>query len=324
MLYEKLDYVLAIAQEQNLTRAAKKLYISQPTLTMYLNRLEEDLGVRLFDRKKNPIMLTPAGRHYIEKMREIAETEQILRGELHTISDPERTFRIGSSRVRGHYWLPPLLSILAERHPEISFTVTMGTDKQMQALLGKGSVDFVISALADFPEGDKPIVIEDVARENMLLVAHRKFGLVPPEERAGNSPDRPWILDPERLHGVPFVTPFSGTGMYVNFQKMIAQYKIQPGHLLMIDSMTTGLMMTVQGLGVQLISAGILIAIPSEEQRRKLDYCVLPGFPATRKSSIAWRDDTDQLDLIREAAQVLREEVLPKMIYTEVLWHSQE
>ena len=319
MLYEKLDYVLAVAQEQNLTRAAQKLYISQPTLTMYLNRLEEDLGVRLFDRKKNPILLTPAGRHYIEKMQDIAENEQILRGELHTISDPGRTFRIGSSRVRGHYWLPPLLSILAERHPEISFTVTMGPDKQMQTLLGKGGVDFVISALADFPEEDKPLVIEDVARESLLLVAHQKYGLVPQKERPGNSPDRPWMLDTEQLHGVPFVASFPGTGMYVNFQKMIAQYKIQPGHLLMIDSMTTGLMMTVRGLGAQLISAGILNAIPSEEQRRDLDYCVLPGFPTAWKSSIAWREDTDQLDLIREAAQVLREEVLPNMIYTEAL-----
>ena len=80
MLYEKLDYVIAIAEEQNLTRAAKKLYISQPTLTMYLNRLEESLGVQLFDRKKNPVLLTHAGKHYIEKMREIAEAEQILRG----------------------------------------------------------------------------------------------------------------------------------------------------------------------------------------------------------------------------------------------------
>ena len=79
MLYEKLDYVLAIAEEQNLTRAAKKLYISQPTLTMYLNRLEENLGVKLFDRRKTPITITPAGRRYIEKMTEISEEEQILR-----------------------------------------------------------------------------------------------------------------------------------------------------------------------------------------------------------------------------------------------------
>ena len=126
MLYEKLDYVIAIAEEQNLTRAAKKLYISQPTLTMYLNRLEESLGVQLFDRKKNPVLLTPAGKHYIEKMREIAEAEQILRGELRTVSDPARTFRIGSARVRGHYWLPPLLRLLSDRHPDLNFSVTLG------------------------------------------------------------------------------------------------------------------------------------------------------------------------------------------------------
>lgn len=55
MLYEKLDYVLAIAEEQNLTRAAKKLYISQPTLTMYLNRLEENLGVKLLTEKRTQL-----------------------------------------------------------------------------------------------------------------------------------------------------------------------------------------------------------------------------------------------------------------------------
>ena len=319
MLYEKLDYILAIAEEQNLTRAAKKLYISQPTLTMYLNRLEDDLGVRLFDRKKNPILLTTAGRHYIEKMREIAEAEQILRGELHTVASPKRIFRIGSSRVRGNYWLPPLLRILADRYPELSFSVTLGTDTQMRERLEKGYLDFVIAVLSDMPENSLPIETRDVAVENVMLVAHRSFGLVPSAERAGNSPDRPWVLSPERLHGIPFIAPSSENGMYVSFQKMIAQYKIQPGNVLAIDSMTTGLMMTAQGLGAQLISAGILIAITDEAQRRELDYCVLPGFPATRKSSVAWREDTDMLPLIQEASQILLDEVLPKMIYTKAL-----
>lgn len=324
MLYEKLDYVIAIAEEQNLTRAAKKLYISQPTLTMYLNRLEESLGVQLFDRRKNPVRLTPAGKHYIEKMRELSEAEQILRGELRMITDPEKTFRIGSARVRAHFWLPSLLRLLTQRHPEISFTVSLGAEKQLQRLLGKHAVDMAIGALTDIPESDIPLMMEDITMEKTLLVAHKRFGLIPEEARPFHTPDRPYLLEPERLQHLPFIAPSPSNGMYKSFQKMLAQYQIQPGHTLVIDSMLTGLMMTEQGLGAQLISGGILMAIPTEERRRELDYCVLPDFPEARKCSVAWREDTDMLPLIRESVQLLREEVLPNMIYTEVLQDGTE
>lgn len=61
MSLDKLDYVLALAEERNLTRAARKAFISQPTLTNYINRLEEQLGVKLFDRSVTPIEITRAG-----------------------------------------------------------------------------------------------------------------------------------------------------------------------------------------------------------------------------------------------------------------------
>lgn len=75
MLYEKLNYIIAIAEERNLTQAAKRLYISQPTLTLYLNRLENELGVKLFDRSKSPVTLTDAGAYYLEKMKKIYASE---------------------------------------------------------------------------------------------------------------------------------------------------------------------------------------------------------------------------------------------------------
>ena len=109
MMYEKLEYVLAIAEEQNLTRAARKLYISQPTLTLYLNRLEAELGVRLFDRGRTPIRLTDAGRYYIDKMKQIYYAELALRNDLRLVADPEQTLVIGIGQVRGHHWLPKLL-----------------------------------------------------------------------------------------------------------------------------------------------------------------------------------------------------------------------
>ena len=95
MLYEKLNYVLAIAEERNLTRAAKRLFISQPTLTLYLNRLEAELGVKLFDRSKTPIGLTEAGNYYIGEMKKIYASEQLLRNDIKFIANPSQTLIVG-------------------------------------------------------------------------------------------------------------------------------------------------------------------------------------------------------------------------------------
>lgn len=73
MSLDKLDYVLALAEERNLTRAAKKTFISQPALTNYINRLESQLGVKLFDRTVSPIQITRAGALYIERMKKIPD-----------------------------------------------------------------------------------------------------------------------------------------------------------------------------------------------------------------------------------------------------------
>lgn len=62
MTLDKFEYVLAVAEEKNLTKAAKRLYISQPGLTSYINKLEQYLGIKLFDRSTSPIRVTEAGR----------------------------------------------------------------------------------------------------------------------------------------------------------------------------------------------------------------------------------------------------------------------
>lgn len=317
MLYEKLDYVLAVAEEQNLTRAARKLYISQPTLSMYLNRLEESLGVRLFDRKKNPVLLTAAGRHYIEKMKEIAEAEQILRGELHTVRDPRQTFRIGFARVRGHFWLPSLLRSLLKHHPEINVVITLDSEKHLLRQLQRHSLDLVVGSLTEDPEVIAPLQVTDVAYEKLLLVAHRSFGLVPPDSRGDNSPHHPYLLDPEQLQDLPYIAPPPSNGMYPSFQKMMGTYNIRPSRSIIVDTMTTGLKMAELGLGIQLISAGILVSIPTPEERAQLDYCILPDFPSAKKCSAAFRKDTQMPDLILESIDILKKEVLPTQLFTE-------
>ena len=71
MTLDKFEYVLALAEEKSLTKAAKRLYISQPGLTSYINKLEQYLGIKLFDRTVTPIQVTEAGMIYISKMKNI-------------------------------------------------------------------------------------------------------------------------------------------------------------------------------------------------------------------------------------------------------------
>ena len=97
MSLDKLDYVLALAEERNLTRAARKAFISQPTLTNYINRLEEQLGVKLFDRSVTPIEITRAGALYIEQMKKIQLAETNLRNELRILGSMERYSIWGSA-----------------------------------------------------------------------------------------------------------------------------------------------------------------------------------------------------------------------------------
>lgn len=85
---DKMDYIFAIAKEQNLTRAAKSLFVSQSTLTMYLNRVEGELGIKLFDRSKTPILPTPAGELCIEELKKIRQIETRLSGRLQQLAHP--------------------------------------------------------------------------------------------------------------------------------------------------------------------------------------------------------------------------------------------
>ena len=63
---KQLKYITVIAEELNLTKASERLFVSQSTLSLFLNRLENSLGVRLFDRHKNRLVITPSGQLYVE------------------------------------------------------------------------------------------------------------------------------------------------------------------------------------------------------------------------------------------------------------------
>ena len=120
-----LQYLIAVYEEKNMTKAAIKLFIAQPTLSQSIRTLEEELGVVLFDRNKTPLVATDAGEFVIQWARQLLTSEQYLRDRLNEISKKHKqTFddwhfytQNSASSPRGNpqlLFLPRLLT----RHPQ--------------------------------------------------------------------------------------------------------------------------------------------------------------------------------------------------------------
>lgn len=140
-----LRYFLTVTREENITRAADILHITQPTLSRQLTQLEDELGTLLFTRGKRKIVLTEAGmllRRRAEELVELADkTEQELGSPARELSG---TIAIGSGETRAANILPRLLGIFREQHPLVHYDLISGNADQMKEQLDLGLMDAAI------------------------------------------------------------------------------------------------------------------------------------------------------------------------------------
>ncbi|GAA6296388.1 LysR family transcriptional regulator [Enterocloster asparagiformis] len=306
MLYEKLNYIIAIAEERNLTQAAKRLYISQTTLTLYLNRLENELGVKLFDRSKSPVTLTDAGAYYLEKMKKIYASEQALRSQIHFIANPTQTLLVGIGQVRGHHWLPLFLPTFCSIHPDINVQIVQETEQQMYEDLQKQKLDVGIGV---FP-ASTDIEMVEIMEETLFFAAHRKFGLIPDHLRGKHDMKNPYIVQPDQLNGLPFIIPQVSNGLYDTYETILQNNQIHPSRTISINNLSTGLLLNVKGLGVQLLS-GSVVYFSHEPGVNQLDLFLLENMPETRKCTAIYQGGNIKQKLIQDLIRTLKNEVLP-------------
>lgn len=142
-LSDRLNYLTTLAEEQSITRAAARLFISQPALTAFLNRTEEELGVRLFDRSTTPIRITKAGAYYLSELEKICVMQDRLHQELSDFSsnDPELRINIGIGRNRGSIWLSSVMPELNRLYPDMRLTIFEDRDINMLDKVLNGVVD---------------------------------------------------------------------------------------------------------------------------------------------------------------------------------------
>lgn len=167
------EYFLTVARERNISRAAEKLFISQPSLSQHIAKLEEMLGTKLFDRSQNPLELTQGGqmyRSYLENSNHLYQKFQSGLSCLH--SSRSQTVNLGLGTWRGSILLPQILPRFLQEHPHAQINLHEYPVSELYALLQDGKADFAVmnTSVAGSPEA---FVTETINYERILLVLHR-------------------------------------------------------------------------------------------------------------------------------------------------------
>jgi LysR family transcriptional regulator, hydrogen peroxide-inducible genes activator len=154
MTLNELRYIVAVAQEKSFGRAAQRCFISQPALSVAIQKLEEELQTQLFERGKSEITVTPVGERIVEQAHKVLEEAARIRD----IAQAGRNqlaglFRLGAIYTVAPYLLPDLVPALNALAPDMPLEIEENITEQLEAALKTGRIDAAIIALPFQPPG---------------------------------------------------------------------------------------------------------------------------------------------------------------------------
>ena len=235
MFVKNPEYFLTIAKEHSISKAAERLYLSQPYLSQYLAKLEGSLGVVLLDRSHSPLTLTPAGELFHAYLERQSFLDRQLVSDLRDIQDRKRpVLHLGVSPWRGSILLPDVLPLFEKQYPDVQVVLHEAPVPELGALAEANVIDFcVMQPPSDLTE----LTYEPVMRERIFLVCHRDYPTLQGQYSAYDDP-KPFpdlrLLEHERLMMLPPDWRLSRL-LYNTF----SVHSVEPQNLLITTNTTT-------------------------------------------------------------------------------------
>ena len=166
-----LNYILAIANRHNMTKAAEDLFVSQSSLSQYLSRLEQELGTPLFIRSKGELSLTSAGVLYVEAAQKVVKIQKDLYQNIAALSQKGR-IRVGVTSNWGLRMLTEIIPLFREQYPGITIEITETSLPAFKKALTEGTLDVgLASEVSTVPYGS----LVQVLREEEVFLAISMF-----------------------------------------------------------------------------------------------------------------------------------------------------
>jgi LysR family hydrogen peroxide-inducible transcriptional activator len=268
-----LRYIVAVAQECSFRRAAERCFVSQPALSLAIQKLEEELGVRIFERSKQEVVVTPIGAEVVaQAQRALEEVTRIKTVALQGKDQLVGPLRLGVIYTVGPYLLPELIPALHALAPRMPLEVEENLTANLEPLLRNGRIDAAVVAL---PFDVPGVVVQPLYDEPFAVVVPR---------------EHPWArqrsVAAEELSGEKVLLLASGHCFSNQVVEACPELQQRGGEVFQGTSLETIRNMVASGLGITVLPCSAL----GERYRSPLLKVIPFRTPIpSRRVALAWR-----------------------------------
>lgn len=300
MTFKTIEYVIAVHEERSFSRAAQRLFISQPALSQAIAKAERDLGVEFFMRDTHTVRLTAAGELLVREGRELLRQRDELRTRISGLSAARSdTIRLGISPFYSKYYLPAVMPYFSRHFPSVHLEITEEISVVLEQQVIDGVLDFCFVPL----HPQNPRLCYEVIHVEEILLAVPKDS--PVCAHAVPSPGLPYI-DLKYLENEPFI----GLKSIQKFNDMSAQLCAKAGFKPRVAYETlnwdTVSMLVASGMGVGFVPDVLLSHLSGEQAPQ---YYHLLGLDALRPYAVACKKGTELSPLARQLVEIFRSNI---------------
>ena len=305
-------YVYEVYREKSFSKAAQNLYISQPSLSARIKKIEDRIGFPLFDRRTSPLQVTEVGEVYIEAAEEIYRIEQRVENYINNLTTLKTGhLSIGASNLFAAYILTPLITQFKQKYPEVRIHVTEGNTTQLESMLGNNLLDFVI----DNYQYDSALYNKELyCRENILLAVPKCFSVHEHLEKYqlsyDNIKNQSYLSDSypavplNEFSEIPFIMLTPGNNTRVRGDRLCREAGFHPNIILEFNQQATAYMSASTQLGATFISDILVSRLPLFEN---LVYYKLDGDAAKRQVFFYYKNHKYKTRVMEEFLAMVHE-----------------
>jgi len=245
----QLKYILTIAREGNLTTAAQKLYISQPSLSSMLSHVEEELGIKLFDRSISPLKPTYAGEQYINAAEQILSIINDLKHNLEQISNSSAgRLNIGCSPHFSSTLLPYIVPAFMKRYSNVQLNLAEGERIELEQKLVSGNLDLIFTTYG--ASANKNIEYIPLYQEEFMLISPLNYI---PQQYLPSDKQENGFIDLKELENEYFVLIKPGHQMRFTIDRIFEDSGFVPKVLLETDDWRTCLRLVEEAMAFTIL-----------------------------------------------------------------------